>query len=153
MAHCNLIKCCCVAVCPSHFWMALVMPLVNNVLLAMLSICTCRCFSTCPWLMTQKKQWYQVLPSNWFLHASLLTVNHIYLQRFGVLVVRALAYVSKNGGETTKMGSKKNPSCVNSHEIPMEIPEQKFTGLTVQLLMGHLKLRNSILQCSWARPI
>ena len=55
MAHCNLIKCCCVAVCPSHFWTALVMPLVNNVLLAMLSICTCRCFSTCPWLMTQKK--------------------------------------------------------------------------------------------------
>lgn len=112
MAHCNLIKCCCVAVCPSHFWMALVMPLVNNVLLAMLSICTCRCFSTCPWLMTQKKQWYQVLPSNWFLHASLLTVNHIYLQRFGVLVVRALAYVSKNGGETTKMGSKKNQDSI-----------------------------------------
>jgi len=44
--------------------------------------------------------------------------------------------------------SPPEPSCVNSHEIPMEIPEQKFTGLTVQLLMGHLKLRNSILQCS-----
>ena len=163
MVHCNRIKCCCVAVCPSHFWMALVMPKVNNALLAMLLICTCRWFSACPWLMTQKRQWYQVLPSNWFVHASLLTVNHIYLQRFGGAGCQSIGICSKKmEEETKKMGSKKRtpsppgPQCVGSiMKFPWKfLPEVHWTQpFSFRWPFWSSEIGQSLQWCSWARPI
>ena len=130
-------RCCCVAVCQSHFCMALLKSKVNNALLAMLFICKLRLFLH---VHKSKKQLHQVQPSIHilFLHANLLT--HC---KPNTLASGWRAFCHPISFKKTKKKNDSKRWCpkrgIHAHQKPMCQPSHKsqinkssFKGLRIQ---------------------